>query len=172
MMRHTVRSFVALILFAAGFVAVSSGGTAAPPELQPVTLPCATGMFIQRLGQATPAAAADQALVLVRATFEPGGGIGPHTHPGTLVLAIESGTFGFTPMEEGEMVVMRSGEAGTPAVEEPITQGQEVELKPGDWLVEMGMVHSARTIGDEPVVVTFTGLITAGEPLTTCVEES
>jgi hypothetical protein len=31
------------------------------------------------------------------------------------------------------------------------------------------MVHSARTIGDEPVAVTFTGLTTTGEPLTSCV---
>ena len=60
--------------------------------------------------------------------------------------------------------------AGTPAAEEPITTGEEVELTVGDRFVETGMVHSARAIGDEPAVVTISGLIEAGQPLTQCVE--
>lgn len=112
-----------------------------------------------------------QSLVLVRVIFEPGGGIGPHTHPGTLAQTVESGRFGFTLIEEGEMQLMRSGEAGTPAVDETIPVGEEVELGPGDSFVETGMVHTGRAIGDEPVVLLYAGLFTAGEPLTTCVDE-
>ena len=169
-MRRTVYSFVALVLLAGALAATRAGGVAAPPEPQLVTLPCATDMYVQPLGQTAPAAVEGQSLVLVRATFQPGGGIGPHTHPGTLVISVESGIFGFTPVDAGEMVAMRSGEAGTPAVEVPLTAGQEVELLPGDWIVEMGMVHTARAIGEEPAVVVFTGLIEAGQPLTTCVD--
>jgi hypothetical protein len=72
--------------------------------------------------------------------------------------------------EEGmDMAVMRPSEAGTPVAVEPLTAGQEAVLEPGDWFIETGMIHSARTIGDEPVTVVFTGLTEAGQPLTACV---
>ena len=169
-MRSPCRLLVALGLVAAGALAGASLGSAAPPERQPVTLPCATNAFVQVFGRGAPAAAGGQELVLARVTFEPGGGIGPHTHPGTLVQTVESGTLGFTLIEEGEMAVMRAGGAGTPAAAEPLPVGQEVELHPGDWFVETGMVHTGRAVGDEPVVLTYAGLFAAGQPLTACVE--
>ena len=113
-----------------------------------------------------------QALTLVRAYFGVGGGIGPHTHPGTLIVVVEEGQFGVTLEEEsdmGMMVMRASDDAATPPAEEMLMVGQEAVLEPGDWFIETGMVHSARTVGDEPVAVTFTGLTTAGEPLTSCV---
>lgn len=170
---HRIAHGIATLTFvAAAMLTTSTASIAAPPEPQPVTLPCATNMRVQVLGNTQPASADDQSLVLVRALFGPGGGIGPHTHPGTLVISVESGAFGFTPAGDGAMAmtVMRSGEAGTPAVAEPMVPGQETVLHPGDWVVETGMVHSARTVGDEPVAVVFSGLVTAGQPLTTCVD--
>src|SRR5687767_1206393 len=109
-MRRFVFLIVTLILVAGGAMSTAPNGAAAPPAPQPVTLPCATNMSVQLLGNAQPAAAAEQTLVLVRAIFGPGGGIGPHTHPGTLVISVESGAFGFTPVGEGtmEMTIMRS----------------------------------------------------------------
>ena len=169
-MPSIVRLLTALAFVAAASVAVSSRGAAAPPAPQPVTIPCATDVSAQVFGNASPAAAPGQAQLLVRITFAPGGSLGPHTHPGTLIASIESGTLGFTLVDHGEMAIMRSGNAGTPAAEEPITTGQEVELNAGDWFVETGMIHSARAIGDEPAVVTISGLIEAGQPLTQCVE--
>ena len=168
-MHRFARFIVPLTLVAVGALTTASPSIAAPPEPQPVTLPCATNMSVQMLGNAPPAAAEGQTLVLVRALFGPGGGIGPHTHPGTLVISVESGAFGFTPSHEGEMTVMRSGDPGTPPASEPLSAGQEVVLHPGDWIVETGMAHSARTVGDEPVEVVFSGLVAAGQPLTTCV---
>jgi quercetin dioxygenase-like cupin family protein len=153
-------------------VALSAGASAlAQPAPQPVTLECATDMSIQVLGNAAPASAEGQSLVLVRAYFGVGGGIGAHTHPGTLIVAVESGSFGVTLEDEGmEMLVMRaSDDAATPAVPEPLVAGQETVLEPGDWFIETGMVHSARNAGDEEVVVTFTGLVEAGQPVTSCV---
>lgn len=167
------RFIVTSMIAAAGFISGGAPSLAAPPAPQPVTLPCATNMSTQMLGKAEPATATGQALVLVRAIFGPGGGIGPHTHPGTLVISVESGAFGFTLVEdqmEGEMMVMRSGDAGTPTAAEPMVPGEEVVLQPGDWVVEAGMVHSARAVGDEPAIVVFSGLVEAGQPLTSCVE--
>lgn len=169
-MHRIIRLLTTLAFVAVAAVAARAGAAAAPPAPQPVTVPCATNVSVQVFGNARPSAAAGQALVLARLTIAPGGDIGAHTHPGTLVVSVESGTFGFTLIESGEMPIMRSGEAGTPAVEEPVTTGHEVELTAGDWFVDSGMIHSARTIGDEPAVVIFTGLIEAGQPLTLCVE--
>lgn len=167
-MRRLALPIVALVLFAAAPVLATAA--VAPPEPQPVTLPCATNVSAQVLGNAAPEAATGQSLVLARIIFGPGGSIGPHTHPGTLVVSVESGTLGFTLAEEGEMPVMRAAPAGTPAAAEPVRSGQEVELAPGDWFVEMGMVHTARSVGDEPAAVVLSGLIEAGQPLTRCVE--
>ena len=171
-MYRFVHSFFTLVIITVVGLSTAPSRAAAPPEPQPVTLPCATNMSVQMLGNAQPAAAEGQSLVLVRAIFAPGGGIGPHTHPGTLVISVESGAFGFTPVGEGamEMTVMRSGEAGTPPAAEPMVMGQETVLHPGDWVVETGMVHSARTVGDEPVEVVFSGLVEAGQRLTTCLD--
>ncbi len=161
---------VALAFATASTLSIVASGAAAPPDYQPVTIPCATNAFVQRLSAGQPAGVEGKSLVLVRVRFEPGGGIGPHTHPGTLAQTVESGTLGFTLIEEGEMAVMRSSGAGTPAVPEPIPVGQEVELGPGDWFVETGMVHTGRAVGDEAVVLTYAGLFAEGQPLTTCVE--
>jgi len=85
---------------------------------------------------------------------------------------VESGEFGFTPGGEGAMAmtVMRSGDPGTPVAAEPMVMGQETVLHPGDWVVETGMIYSARTVGDEPAQVVFSGLVAAGQPLTTCLD--
>ena len=162
----------ALSLAALAGVAVSAGSAqAAQPAPQPVTLACADDMSIQMLGKTEPANATGQSLVLVRAYFGVGGGIGAHTHPGTLVVVVEEGQFGVTLEDEGmAMMVMRASEdPATPAAAEPLVAGQETVLEPGDWFIETGMVHSARNAGDEEVVVTFTGLVETGQPVTSSV---
>jgi len=180
-MRRNVLPIVALAL--ALVLTAGAGGAAAPmigaraaaqPAPQPVTLPCATNVSAQVLGNAAPGSAAEQSLVLVRIIFGPGGSIGAHTHPGTLVASVESGTLGFTLTEDaaaggmGTMSVMRAAPAGTPAAAEPLLPGQEAELAPGDWFVETGMIHTARSLGEEPAAVLLSGLIETGQPLTQC----
>jgi quercetin dioxygenase-like cupin family protein len=144
---------LSLVFVSALFVTNDAASHAAPPEPKPVTLECATDMQTQ-----------------MRAYFGVGGGIGPHTHPGTLVVTVESGQFGVTLEEDSHMgmAVMRIDESGTP-VEEMLVAGEETVLEPGDYFIETGMIHSARTVGDEPVVVTFTGVVETGQPVTTCV---
>lgn len=167
-MHRLAHFIVAGVIIALG--GLTDQAAAAQPEPQPVTIPCATNVSAQVLGSASPSPATGQTLVLARISFGPGGSIGAHTHPGTLVVSVESGSFGFTLLDHGDMPVMRSTEAGTPAVAEPTTQDHEVELAPGDWFVETGMIHSGRNLSDEPTSVLLTGLIESGQPLTQCVE--
>lgn len=68
------------------------------------------------------------------------------------------------------MAITRAAVDGAPAAQETLTVDQETMLDPGDGFVEMGMIHTARSIGDEPAVVLISGLIEAGQPLTRCVE--
>lgn len=173
-MRRFMGRIPFIILFAVSTLVISPAlpAGAQPAEPQPVELPCAENVSAQVLGKGAPSTADGQALVLVRVIFGPGGSLGAHTHPGTLVASVESGTLGFTLLDDhGEMTVTRAGSDGTPEAEEPLTVDQEVELAAGDGFVETGMVHSARNISDEPTSVLISGLITAGEPLTQCVDE-
>jgi len=161
-----------LIVLSAIGLATPAVTQAAQPEPQPVTLECATDMRALVLGTTQPATAEGQSLILVRAVFGVGGGIGPHTHPGTLIVAVEAGQFGVTLADDSpmSMTVLRVGdEPSTPPAEEQLVPGQETVLDPGDYFIETGMVHTARTVGEEPVEVTFTGLVEAGQPVTTCV---
>ncbi len=165
-MHRLAHVIIAGVIVAVGGLA--DRAAAAPPEPRPVTIPCATNVSAQVLGSASPETG--QTLVLARIIFGPGGSIGAHTHPGTLVVSVESGSLGFTLLDHGEMPVMRSTGAGTPAVAEPMMQDQEVELASGDWFVETGMIHGARNLSGEPTSVLLSGLIEAGQPLTQCVE--
>jgi hypothetical protein len=49
-------------------------------------------------------------------------------------------------------------------------RAEEVELHAGDWVTERGMIHSMRTIGDEPVVLLIAGYTEASQALVQCVE--
>jgi quercetin dioxygenase-like cupin family protein len=128
---------------------------------------CISGVEAQVLGATQSEHAPGYTLVMARLTFEPGGTIGAHTHPGTLVITIESGTFGLTLLSDDHMQITRAGSDA----EEMAVQGEEAVLEAGDGFVEMGMVHSARNLGDDELVVTVTGLVENEQPLTQCVDE-
>ena len=165
--------FVILFAFTALIISAALPTAAQPADPKPVDLPCAENVSSQVLGKAAPSTADGQSLVLVRIIFGPGGSIGSHTHPGTLIASVESGTLGFTLLDDhGDMTVTRAGSDGEEATEEPLTVDQEVELEAGDGFVETGMIHTARSIGDEPASVLISGLIEEGQPLTQCADES
>lgn len=127
---------------------------------------CITGVTPQVLGATQPEHAPGYTLVTARLTFEPGGSIGAHTHPGTLVVTVESGTFGLTLLSDDHMQITRAGSD----VEEMAVQDEEAVLEAGDGFVEMGMIHSARNLGDDELVVTVSGLVENDQPLTQCVD--
>lgn len=141
------------------------------PPPQPIDLPCVTNASAQVLG-ATPVNDGSQTLVLARVIFAAGGSISAHTHPGTLVVTVESGSFGFTHLGDAEMSVNRAATADTESIVEPLPHGEEVALDPGDWFIETGMIHAASNLSDGPTTVLLTGLIEPNQPLTICVDEA
>ncbi|HET8524760.1 MAG TPA: cupin domain-containing protein [Thermomicrobiales bacterium] len=167
MQYHKLLFALALLGFSLVAVAPSS---AAAQQGQPLNLPCVTGVSVLPLGQAMPDDASGQALVMARLEIAPHGGFQAHTHPGTLVVTIESGTFELTQLGDMEMSVNRAAANGTPAASEPMEKGASLTLNPGDWFAEpKGMVHEASNPGTEPTVVLLTGLVDPNQPLVQCV---
>ena len=138
------------------------------PPPQPIQLDCATDASSQVLS-ATPVGDGAQTLVLARVLFAPGGSIGAHTHPGTLAVVIESGSLGFTLLQDDEMVITRAATQETEATSEPLVVNEETVLNPGDSFIEMGMVHSATNLSEGQTTVVLAGLIESGQPLIACV---
>ncbi len=157
------------LLASAGLFTAQTGAQENPPP-NPITIPCATNVSAQVLGS-TPVGDGSQTLIQARVIFGAGGSIGAHTHPGTLVLTVESGQFGFTPIGDGEMTVNRVATADIESVAEPMVAGEETVVTPGDWFDETGMVQTGVNLSTEPTTVLLTDLITTGEPLTSCVDQ-
>lgn len=110
--------------------------------------------------------APDQTVYLARFVFQPGSEIFPHSHPGTTVLGVESGTLGWT-LLQGTAHVVRGAAAGNTSVEDVTEPGTEVTLEVGDAIYyEDDVVHTARGASDdEPAVVWGTLVLTSGAPL-------
>jgi hypothetical protein len=141
------------------------------PSPKPITLACAVNASSQLLGS-TPVGDGSESLVLVRVIFGPGGSIGQHTHPGTLTVVVESGSLGFTLVDEGYMTITRAATDDADPTEESAMTGVEMALNPGDGFVEMGMVHSATNLGDTDTSVLFAGLVETGAPVTACATQA
>ena len=104
-------------------------------------------------------------MYLVRFVFQSGSEIFPHSHPGTTVLGVESGSLGWT-LLEGTAHVVRGAAAGNTSVEDLTEAGTEVILEVGDAIYyEDDVVHTARGASDDPAVVWGTLVLTTGEPL-------
>jgi quercetin dioxygenase-like cupin family protein len=152
-------------------VPVSTSIAQENPPSQPIDLPCVSDASAQVLGM-TPVNDGAQNLISARITFAPGGSISAHTHPGSMVATIETGSLGFTHLGDAEMSLNRAATADTEAVVESLPHGEEVALNPGDWFVETGMIHTATNLSDGPTSVILSAMIDAGQPLTVCVEDA
>lgn len=167
--RHAAMATIVL-LFTLALTPAQASLAQENPSPQPIDLPCATNAFAQVLGM-TPVNDGAQNLVLARVIFEQGGSIMAHTHPGTLVVTVESGSLGFTLIDDAEMSATRVATTDTDATGVPLPPGEEVALNPGDWFIETGMVHTGVNLADGPTTVLLTGLIEPGQSLTICVNE-
>lgn len=117
----------------------------------------------------TPTEIDGYSLVTARVTFAPGGTLGAHIHPGTLVATVVEGSLGFTLITDAQMDVTRAPAADGSRATDVALPGQEVVLEAGDGFVETGMVHSARNASDGQTVVMISGIVETGQPLTQCV---
>jgi quercetin dioxygenase-like cupin family protein len=161
---------IAALFLGLAILAPSHSTTLAQDE-QPIDLPCVTGVTAQTLGVGMPESANGQALVLLHLTVAPAGGFAPHTHPGMMVVSVESGTIDVTQIGDMEMTVTRAASNGTPGATEPLTNGMTATLHPGDSFVEpAGMVHTAFNNGSDPATLMATGLIDPNQPATQCVD--
>lgn len=130
---------------------------------------CVSDVNGEVLGK-TPSEVEGYDLVSARVTFAPGGTLGAHIHPGTLVATVVEGSLGFTLITDAQMDIMRAPAADGSRATDVALPGEEVSLDVGDGFVETGMVHSARNLSDGQTVVLISGLIEEGKPLTQCVE--
>ena len=163
MRRMSTLLLVVAALLGGSVVAPRLAGTAAQ-DATPAAGPLA-GVTIEALGGGMPAAAPGHALSLLRVTFAPGASIPPHTQPGALVVAVESGTFGFTVTQGQAQLSRAAAPGGTPAAAEPLAPGAEVLLGPGDAVyhdAETG--HTGRNAGDEPLVLVIATLFDPTQP--------
>lgn len=172
-MKLTTRTFLSsVVAFAALLVFspfVSTVAQELPPP-QPIELDCTTNASAQILS-ATTVNDETQSLVLVRVILDQGGSIGAHNHPGTLAVALESGTLGYTYLDEGDVVIIRAATDDTDATEETAVHGEELTLEPGDSFIDTNRVHAVTNLADDgQTTVLLAGLIEAGEPLTACAD--
>ena len=124
----------------------------------------------QILGTGPALTASDHTRYLYQVTVEPGAHISLHVHPGTQVASIAAGELTY-PVLHGEAQVTRASRDGTPGPVERATSGQEVVLRPGDWLAEQaGTIHQARNAGNEPVVILISSRFPAAEPMSRLAE--
>jgi quercetin dioxygenase-like cupin family protein len=148
------------------FLTVTATAAQEAPAPQPIDLPCVTNASAQLLN-ATPVGDGSQTLVLGRIILAPGGAFANHTHPGTLAVTIESGSFGLTLAQQGEMTITRADGS-----QETMTTGEQYTLAPGDGFIETGMIHSAANLSDGDTTVLLAGLIDTGQPLTICADNA
>ena len=125
----------------------------------------APGVVAEVFAAVPSARAPEQTVYVARFTFQPGGEIFPHSHPGTTILGVASGRFGWT-LLAGSAHVVRGAASGSAEPAEDVTKpGTEVILEPGDAIYyEDDVVHTARGAGDTPAVVHATQVLTASEP--------
>ena len=162
----------ALRLGGSGLAALLLAASAQPrhlaaQEASPAASPTgAPGVTAQLMGVGQPAATPGLELSLRRITNPPGGRVPAHSHPGALVIFVESGTFGYTALG-GTAQLTRAAVAGTPTPPEVMPMGTEVILNSGDWLFVEDPQDDARNAGAHHDVLLIAGLTRAGEPFTT-----
>jgi len=160
-------SLVLSVVLLFGVVAIE-GVRIAAQDATPAAGP--VGVTASLLGRGEPSDAPGHELSLRRITIEPGGGIPAHTHPGALVIYLESGTWGYTALDAGTQLT-RAAVNGTPGPTEEMAVGEEITLNSGDWIYVEDPADDIRNAGDEPVVLWVAGLTRVGEPFTTIMTE-
>lgn len=108
-----VLSFITVTL-----LALNAGGARAQ-ETTPVADPIkmvelAPGIAAEVFAAVSSARAPGQTVYLSRLTFQPGAEIFPHSHPGTSVIGVVSGSFGWK-LLEGSAQIVRGAAAGATA---------------------------------------------------------
>jgi len=171
MRRFTLSAIAVITLLSTGFIISGFGVTAHAQDATPANAPIALielapGVTAEVLGAAPSAGAPGKTVYVARFVFQPGAEIFPHSHPGTTLLGVSSGSFGWT-LQAGTAHVIRGAGAGATGPVEDITEpGTDVILEPGDEIFyEADVVHTARGAGDVETVVLGSLVLDTGAPL-------
>ena len=138
-------------------------GARAAQDSTPLAAP--VGVTAQLMGAGQPTTTPGMELTLRRITLAPGGGLPPHSHPGALVIVVESGTWGHTALG-GSAQLTRAAVGGTPTPSESVEIGVELILTAGDALFVEDPQDEVRNAGEDDVVLLVAGLTPVGEPFT------
>jgi hypothetical protein len=162
------RGIVGLVAIALLAVVVSGGRAVLAQDATPAPF-VPEGVTGVMLGSAAPSALPDHTLSLRLTTIQPGAVIPLHTHPGTLVVAVQSGSATVT-VSDGTLVVTRAPVDGAPGVVEEFAAGDVTLLEVGDSMVEEGGQYIVENPNDVPAVVNFAVLTVTGAPVTDYLE--
>ncbi len=160
--RRTIVGGVSAIALALGLGSHAGLSTASAQDATPPSEP--SGSETNLLGAGVLPSVPGTELLLLRTNMTPGGAVPFHIHHGPFVLAVESGTWGYTP-QRGRVLVSRAGAAPEefgPA--EEVALDTEVILTSGDFIfVEGASQDWMRNAGDDDVVFYIAALNPVGE---------
>ena len=145
-------------------------GQAAAQESTPAITSGGEGVTAEFMGAGQPSTTPGMELTLRRIILAPGGGLAPHSHPGALVIYVESGTWGHTALG-GTAQLTRAAVDGTPQPVEELEPGVETILTAGDVLFVENPRDHVRNAGEDDVVLLIAGLTAVGEPFTTFMDD-
>lgn len=171
MYRFTFRLASGIAPIVAGLVMSGASplacGKEATPAAPPIALTVlAPGVTAEVLAAAPSALAPGQTVYVARFVFQPGASIFPHNHPGTTVLGVVSGSFGWTLKAGTAHVIRGAGGGATGPVVDLTEPGADVILKAGDAIYyETDVVHTARGAGKTKAVVLGSLVLKTGAPL-------
>ncbi|HKI59375.1 MAG TPA: cupin domain-containing protein [Trueperaceae bacterium] len=147
-------------LLGAALLALALGGAAVGlAQADPMA-----GVTTEALGSLPSAGAPGYTLVFLRITMQPGANIPAHSHPGDVVVVVQSGKFG-TSFVRGQGTVTRAAVGGADAVQATLKAGDSAVLLPGDSLAYGGSAgHTMSNAGDTPLVLLVSALLADGQP--------
>jgi hypothetical protein len=149
-----------------GYPIGSTAAQEATPPADPI------GVDSSLLGAGVPTSAPGMELSLLRTTIAPGGVLPPHIHPGPFVIAVDAGTWGYTP-QKGSVKLTRAAAGGSPTPAEEATLDGELILTKGDFLfIEDASQDWMRNAGDDEVVLLIAGLVPVGQDFGTLLDET
>lgn len=114
-----------------------------------------------------PAGARGRTLILQRVAIPGATPLAAHTHQGTQIAAITSGTLRYTVLEGRPVrVVHTPAGADAPVFVRAIEPGQTYDVKAGYSVIEpAGTAHAVESVGEARVVIYVASLFVNGAPL-------
>lgn len=141
--------------------AASTNGTALRADAPPDPM---AGVSTEVLGSLPSAAAPGYTELFLRITMQPGASIPAHSHPGDVVVVVQSGQFG-TSFVRGQGTVTRAAVNGATPVRQTLHAGDAAVLQPGDSLAYGGSAgHTMANAGTTPLVLLVAALLADNQP--------